>query len=98
MASRVPRAGSMSNLRRRDVIGFAGAAAAAWPARGFAQQPKIPVIGFLSTRWAEESDAAAAAFRRGLTEAGYVEGQNVQIEYRWAENQYERLPSLAADL
>ena len=83
---------------RRDFIRLTVASAAAAPLSGHSQQSRMPVIGFLSTRWAKESASAVSAFRQGLGEAGFVEGKNVQIEYRWAENQYELLAPLAADL
>ena len=83
-------------MRRRDFFKIIAGSAAAWPLIARAQQPTMPVIGFLSTSSADAS--RLAAFRQGLAQAGYVEGQNVTIEYRWAEDQSERLPSLAADL
>jgi putative tryptophan/tyrosine transport system substrate-binding protein len=87
----------MRDLNRRGVIGLVGGAAA-WPIAARAQQPTMPVIGFLSARAPGESSQHLSAFRRGLTDAGYSEGQNVIIEYRWAEGQYDRLPALASEL
>src|ERR1700730_6504246 len=84
-------------IRRRDFIAALGGATA-WPLSTHAQQPAMPVVGFLNIRVPGADPHLLAAFRRGLQETGYVEGQNVAIEYRWANNQYDRLPELAADL
>jgi ABC-type uncharacterized transport system substrate-binding protein len=85
-------------VRRREFIGLLGGATAMWPLAAGAQQPKLPVIGFMSSRSAKDSAQLLQAFHRGLREVGYIEGQNVAIEYRWAEGRYERLAALAAEL
>jgi putative ABC transport system substrate-binding protein len=87
-----------TRMRRRDFIAFLGAATAAYPLAVSAQAPAMPLIGFLNSTSRGPAEPLLAAFHRALNKAGYVEGQNVAIEYRWAEGQYDRLPALAADL
>jgi len=85
-------------MRRRQFISLAAAAACAWPAAGFGQQPGVPVIGYLGRQTPEGFASRLAAFRRGLRETGYDEGHNVAVEYRWAAGHDERLPALAEEL
>jgi putative tryptophan/tyrosine transport system substrate-binding protein len=83
---------------RRKFLATLGGAAAAWPLAAHAQQPAMPIVGFVEGRSAEATVRQAAAFRKALSETGYVEGQNVMVEYHWLDGQYDRLPALMADL
>src|SRR3974377_1577285 len=85
-------------MRRREFIKVIAGSAATWPWAARAQQPALPVIGFVSSLSRQGYEPQVAAFLKGLGEAGYVEGRNVTIEYRWAEGHIDRLPALLADL
>ena len=84
-------------MRRREFLALIGGAVVTWPLAARAQHPAMPVIGFLDPRSADATADLVRGFRQGLKEAGYVEGEDVAIEHRWAENQLDRLPALAAD-
>src|SRR5579863_6717777 len=85
-------------MRRREFIGLVGSTAAAWPLAARAQQPTLPIVGYLGPGSAESDAFRVTAFRQGLKETGYVEGQNVTVDFSWAEGHYDRLPAMATDL
>src|SRR6516225_12373338 len=93
------RRGHMASyIGRRKFLATLGCAAAGWPLAAHAQRPSIPVIGFLDATTAADTAYRVSAFRDGLKEGGFIDGHNVTIVFRWAENKLDRLPALAADL
>jgi putative ABC transport system substrate-binding protein len=88
----------MSDMKRRQFITLLGGAAVAWPVAARAQQQPLPVVGFLRSTTATSAAHLVAAFRQGLNEMGFVEGQSIAVDYRWADNQNDRLSALAAEL
>jgi putative ABC transport system substrate-binding protein len=87
-----------NHIRRRSFITLFGGAATAWPLTASAQKPALPVVAFLYARSADTGAGFVAAFRKGLSETGYIEGQKVTVEYHWLEGQFDGLPALMADL
>src|SRR5579864_9502675 len=85
-------------MKRREFMAIIGGAALGWPLPTHAQQPAMPVVGFVNGGSADAAVRFVAAFRKGLNETGYAEGQNVTVEYHWLEGQYDRVPALMADL
>src|SRR6516162_2857899 len=85
-------------MKRREFISLVGGTVATWPLAAHAQQPAMPIIGFLDSKSPEASAHLVAEFRRGLNGSAFIEGQNVAIEFRWSQNNYDQLPALAADL
>src|SRR3954452_17485970 len=93
----MPSSSLMESMRRRGLLGVLGGAVA-WPLMARAQQPAMPVIGFLDSRSPDALADRLRAFRQGLKDGGFIEGENVIVVYRWAENQFDRLPTLAGEL
>src|SRR5262249_3217370 len=93
-----PEGHMASYIARRKFLATLGGAAAVWSLAARAQQPALPIVSFVTGRSPEESARLGAAFRKGLNETDYIEGQNVMVEYHWLEGQYNRLPSLMTDL